>query len=128
VAHPTEPDEPVSEPEVEAQSSDLTAEATPRAAAGEAAAGVSRSRPPQAGLSSQPAPQASGPDPVVGAGITLLGIFLMGAGGARDLHYVFDVGVLLAVVGAGTFVLFVALSAMKQRGAPSEPRRVLPPS
>jgi len=52
---------------------------------------------------------------VVGAGITLLGIFLMGAGGARDAHYVFDFGVLLAVVGAVTFVLFVALSAMKQR-------------
>jgi hypothetical protein len=57
-----------------------------------------------------------GRDPVVGAGITLLGIFLMGAGGAWDAHYVFDVGVLLAVVGAITFVLFVALSAMKQRG------------
>ena len=52
---------------------------------------------------------------MVGAGITLLGIFLMGAGGARDAHYVFDFGVLLAVVGAVTFVLFVALSAMKQR-------------
>jgi len=57
----------------------------------------------------------SGPDPVIGAGITLLGIFLMGAGGATDAHYVFDVGVLFAVLGAATFVLFVALSAMKLR-------------
>ncbi len=56
-----------------------------------------------------------GPDPVIGAGITLLGIFIMGMGGARDAHYVFDFGVLTGVVGAGVFVLFVALSAMKQR-------------
>jgi len=57
---------------------------------------------------------AEGPDPAIGAGITLLGIFLMGTGGARDAHYVFDVGVLTGVVGAGLFVLFVALSAMRR--------------
>lgn len=62
----------------------------------------------------------SGPDPVIGAGVTLLGILLMGLGGARDAHYVFNVGVLTAVLGAGTFVLFVALSAMKQRQGPSD--------
>jgi hypothetical protein len=60
----------------------------------------------------------SGPDPVIGAGVTLLGIFLMGTGGARDAHYVFDVGVLTALLGAGTFVLFVALAAMRQKQAP----------
>ena len=59
----------------------------------------------------------AGPDPVVGAGITLLGIFLMGTGGARDAHYVFDFGVLIAVLGAMIFVLFVALSALKLRRA-----------
>jgi hypothetical protein len=58
---------------------------------------------------------AEGPDPAIGAGITLLGIFLMGTGGARDAHYVFDAGVVTGVLGAATFVLFVALSAMKQR-------------
>jgi hypothetical protein len=62
---------------------------------------------------------AEGPDPAIGAGITLLGIFLMGAGGARDAHYVFDVGVLTGVVGAGLFVLFVALSAMRRNGTGS---------
>ncbi len=72
------------------------------------------------GLSSDPGGEKStggdgrsGPDPVVGAGITLLGIFLMGTGGARDAHYVFDFGVLTALLGAGTFVVCVALSAMK---------------
>jgi hypothetical protein len=59
----------------------------------------------------------AGPDPVIGAGITLLGIFLMGTGGARDAHYVFDFGVLTAVLGAMIFVLFVALSALKLRRA-----------
>ena len=74
------------------------------------------------GLSGEPnggdkavANERPGPDPVIGAGITLLGIFLMGAGGARDAHYVFDFGVLIAVLGAATFVVCVALSAMKQK-------------
>lgn len=58
-----------------------------------------------------------GPDPVVGAGISLFGIFLMGAGGAGDQHYVFDAGVLVAVGGAALFVLLVSLSAFKQRSA-----------
>jgi hypothetical protein len=69
-----------------------------------------------------------GPDPVIGAGVTLLGIFLMGTGGARDAHYVFDVGVLVAVLGAVTFVLFVALSAMKQRRARQIEAEAPPPA
>ncbi len=63
-----------------------------------------------------PAVESTGPDPAIGAGITLLGIFTMGTGGAADAHYVFDAGMVVAVAGAATFVLFVALSAMKQRG------------
>lgn len=55
----------------------------------------------------------------MGAGITLLGIFLMGTGGARDSHLVFDLGVLLAVIGAIVFVLFVSLSALRQRRQPA---------
>ena len=62
-----------------------------------------------------------GPDPVIGAGMALFGIFLMGTGGARDAHYLFDVGVAIAVIGAVVFVLFVALSALKQRLAQGEP-------
>ncbi len=74
---------------------------------------------------SEPAAPASparpGPDPVIGAGITLLGIFLMGTGGATDAHYVFDVGVLIALIGAGTFVAFVTLSAMRMSQDKVEP-------
>lgn len=61
--------------------------------------------------------KAEGPDPVIGAGLALFGIFVMGLGGARDLHYVFNAGMFVAVGGAVTFVLFVALTAMKQRAA-----------
>jgi len=61
--------------------------------------------------------QASGPDPAIGAGITLFGIFLMGTGGAADAHYVFDAGVATGMIGAATFVAQVALSALKQRRA-----------
>jgi hypothetical protein len=64
-----------------------------------------------AGLSAREA----GPDPVIGAGIALFGIFIMGTAGARNMHYVFDAGMFTAVIGAVIFVLFVALSAMKQR-------------
>jgi len=58
-----------------------------------------------------------GPDPVIGAGLTLLGIFIMGVAGAAQAHYAFNVGTLVACVGAVVFVLFVALSALKQRKA-----------
>lgn len=56
-----------------------------------------------------------GPDPVIGAGLTLLGIFIMGVAGAANAHYAFNVGTLVACVGAVVFVLFVAVSALKQR-------------
>jgi len=79
-------------------------------------------RPSEPGEAGQGGTRA-GPDPVIGAGITLLGIFLMGAGGATDAHYVFDGGVLLAVLGAATFVLFVALSAMKLRAQDQDSSR-----
>jgi hypothetical protein len=60
-------------------------------------------------------PSSSGPDPVIGAGLTLAGIFVMGVAGAADAHYAFNLGTLVACVGAVVFVLFVALSALKQR-------------
>lgn len=59
--------------------------------------------------------QAPSPDPVIGAGLTLLGIFIMGVAGAAGAHYAFNLGTLVACIGAVVFVLFVALSALKQR-------------
>ena len=57
------------------------------------------------------------PDPAIPAGIALLGIFVMGVGGASDAHYAFNAGVGLAILGAVVFVLFVALTALRQRRA-----------
>ena len=57
------------------------------------------------------------PDPAIPAGIALLGIFVMGVGGASDAHYAFNAGVGLATLGAAVFVLFVALTALRQRRA-----------
>lgn len=58
-----------------------------------------------------------GPDPVIGAGLVLFGIFVMGLAGSRNWHYVFNAGTFVAIIGAAVFVLFVALSAMKQRSS-----------
>lgn len=69
-----------------------------------------------------------GPDPVIGAGLALFGIFLMGTSGASAAHYVFDVGVGIAVIGAVIFVLFVALSALKQRRLSQAPSEAAPPA
>lgn len=86
----------------------------------EAATDEALERTDEGAIEEAPLPNGQGPDPVVGAGVTLTGIFIMALGGARDLHYVFDVGVLVAVLGAGIFVLFVALSAMKMRQSAKE--------
>lgn len=72
---------------------------------------------------SEPAPENASsassrgpyPDPVIGAGMTLLGIFVMGVAGAAQAHYAFNAGTLVACVGAVAFVLLVALSALQQR-------------
>jgi hypothetical protein len=69
---------------------------------------------PEPQLNAEPGADV-GPDPVVGAGITLFGILMMGIFGAADAHYAFDFAVLIAVAGAGMFVVSVALSALKQR-------------
>ncbi len=60
---------------------------------------------------------SEGPDPAIGAGLTLFGIFIMGLGGSSNLHYVFNAGSFIAIAGAAVFVLCVALSAMKQRSS-----------
>jgi hypothetical protein len=75
----------------------------------------------QVGGSDLASQRSDGPDPVIGAGIALFGIFVMGLAGARNMHFVFDAGMATAVAGAVIFVLFVALSAMKQRRTESAP-------
>lgn len=82
----------------------------PSSSPDEAASARKRPGPPAA-----PRRATTGPDPVIGAGVTLLGIFLMGIGGAGDMHYLFNAGTLVAVAGAVLFVLFVTLTALRQR-------------
>jgi hypothetical protein len=55
-----------------------------------------------------------GPDPVVGVGLVILGILIMGIAGASTAHYWFNVGTLIAIVGAVLFVTFVTFSSYKQ--------------
>lgn len=69
-----------------------------------------------------------GPDPVIGAGIALLGIFLMGVSGAQGAHYLFNFAVLVAVLGAVLFVLFVTVTALKQRRALAREHRASSPA
>ena len=59
----------------------------------------------------------TGPDPVVGVGMVIVGILIMGIGGAATAHYLFNLGSVIAVLGAVLFVGFVALSTYRQRVA-----------
>jgi hypothetical protein len=55
-----------------------------------------------------------GPDPVLGVGLVILGVFIMGVAGAATAHYIFNLGTLIAIVGAVIFVAFVTLSTYRQ--------------
>ena len=59
--------------------------------------------------------QVTGPDPVVGVGLVIIGILIMGIGGAATAHYLFNFGTAIAIAGAVLFVAFVTLSTLKQR-------------
>ena len=53
------------------------------------------------------------PDPVVGVGMVIVGVLVMGVGGAATWHYVFNVGTLVAIVGALVFVINVTISTLR---------------
>ena len=55
-----------------------------------------------------------GPDPVLGVGLVILGVFIMGVAGAATAHYIFNLGTLIAIVGALLFVAFVTFSTFRQ--------------
>jgi hypothetical protein len=64
---------------------------------------------------SNPDPKTDGPDPAVGAGLVIGGVFIMGVGGASTAHYLFNAGTGVAILGALLFVAAVTISAFKQR-------------
>lgn len=59
-----------------------------------------------------------GPDPVVGVGLVILGVLIMGIAGAATLHYAFNVGTAIAIVGAIVFLVSVVLSSLRQKKLP----------
>jgi len=61
------------------------------------------------------AEKGPGPDPVVGVGLVILGVLIMGIAGAATLHYVFNIGTAIAIVGAIVFLVSVALSSLRQK-------------
>ena len=61
--------------------------------------------------------EVKSPDPVVGAGLVIVGILIMGIGGAATAHYLFNFGSGIAILGAILFVAFVTLSTYRQRAA-----------
>lgn len=69
--------------------------------------------------------QREAPDPVVGIGLVILGVLVMGIAGAATLHYVFNVGTAIAIIGAVVFLVSVVLSSLKER--PHNPPRVQEP-
>jgi hypothetical protein len=71
--------------------------------------------PVQSGLDGFSDREINGPDPVVGVGLVIVGILIMGIGGAATAHYLFNFGTGIAILGAVLFVAFVTLSTYKQR-------------
>lgn len=55
------------------------------------------------------------PDPVIGIGLVILGVLVMGVAGAATLHYVFNIGTAIAIVGAIVFLVCVAMSSLSER-------------
>jgi hypothetical protein len=64
--------------------------------------------------STSPVRRRASPDPVFGLGFVLLGILVMGVGGAATWHFVFNAGTGLALLGAVLFVGSVALSTLRR--------------
>ena len=41
-----------------------------------------------------------GPDPVLGVGLVILGVFIMGVAGAATAHYIFNLGIRVVIVAS----------------------------
>ena len=58
--------------------------------------------------------RSPGPDPVVGVGVFVVGLFVMAVGGAANWHYVFNAGEGVLLLGAVMFLASVAITAHRQ--------------
>lgn len=55
----------------------------------------------------------SGPDPIYGLGMVVVGVLVMGVAGAATLHFLFNAGTALTILGALAFVSSLAISSMR---------------
>lgn len=55
----------------------------------------------------------SGPDPIYGLGMVVVGVLVMGVAGAATLHFLFNAGTALTILGALAFVASLAISSMR---------------
>ena len=55
----------------------------------------------------------SGPDPIYGLGMVVVGVLIMGVAGAATWHFVFNAGTALTILGALVFVSSLAASSMR---------------
>lgn len=55
----------------------------------------------------------AGPDPIYGLGMVVVGVLIMGVAGAATLHFVFNAGTALTILGALVFVASLAISSMR---------------
>lgn len=62
-----------------------------------------------------------GPDPVVGVGLVIFGVLIMGVAGAATLHYLFNFGTGLAILGAIVFLVSVVVSSLRASQKAGEP-------
>lgn len=66
--------------------------------------------------SPSPSVRKEPPDPALGITMVIVGIVIMGIGGAATWHYVFNIGSGIAILGAVLFVTFVTWSTYALRG------------
>jgi hypothetical protein len=57
---------------------------------------------------------AQGPDPVWGIGVFIVGLVTMATGGAKTWHWVFNVGEAVMLIGIATFLVVIAINAVRE--------------
>lgn len=69
------------------------------------------------------ADKATGPDPVWGLGVFIVGLLIMAFGGATTRHWVFNIGETLLLIGVIVFVGAVAITSHRQEHVVKRLRR-----
>ncbi len=70
----------------------------------------------------------AGPDPVWAVGMCIVGLLIMGIGGAATWHWTFNIGEAILLLGMTLFLVCVAMSWNAQRKLVAEARAEQAPS